>query len=839
MTGPLPVYEVLDQLRAALHSPGAAVLIAPPGTGKTTGVPPELIDSPWLGGQKILVLEPRRLAARVAASRMAATHGESVGGVFGYSVRGSSKRSGRTRVEVVTEGLFIRRLQNDPSLEGVGAVLLDEFHERSLDSDLALALLLDSRAALRPDLRILVMSATLDAEPVAELIRGPVIRAESPMFPVETRYRPASIHVPLNERVRDVIVESLRNDRGDVLVFLPGKPEIGRTRRALSDGSMAKFDDVQVVELHGSLSVEDQELAISSDPEGRRRVVLSTSLAETSITVEGVRVVIDAGRRRSVSVDSNSGLPGLVTGPVSRAGADQRRGRAGRTAPGVAYRLWSENDNRHRPAADRPEILRSDLAALVLQLRSWGVGDPGDLAWLDPPPAAALERAGELLELLGAIDSAGHLTPRGRRLSEIGFHPRLASVIAEGVDCSSGELAAELAAILETARSGEIDLLERVRLLRDDSRARRLHGDLRQALRQWRAAVPSSAAASTADARAKDTSASDLEIDIARLMLAGFPDRVARRRDVDRVDERGRSKAVFHLRSGGEVLIPDGHELEKSRWIVAADLDASSGALHLGTAIPDDLVRSLVAKGFQTEETVEWNRQERSIESTVRTRLGQITFDTRPLKNPSPEKLRYALLAALADVGPQVLGRLGEADRLRARVALVRQSGDSDNWPDFSDEGLAAHLPDWLGDRISRIRTAKDLDRIDVRAALIEQLDWSCRSRLDDLTPSDWVLSNGRRVKLRYGEVDGDPATVLASVRLREAFGTDVHPTVAGTRIPVVVELLSPAGRPVQRTTDLPGFWRGSYSAVRSDLRGRYPKHPWPEEPWKPLPPRR
>ncbi len=844
MSERLPVLENLDEIRSALATVGSAVLIAPPGTGKTTGVPPELLGQDWLGSRRILVLEPRRVAARMAATRMAATSGEKVGETFGFSVRGSSKRSSRTKVEVVTEGLFLRRLQNDPSLDGVGAVLLDEFHERSLDSDLTLALLLDSLAALRPDLRILVMSATLDAEPVAKLLGCPVIRAESPMFPVETRYRPGSIHVPLHERVREVVVESLQNDQGDILVFLPGRGEIGRTRRALADhgvGDRGGVRRVSVVELHGSLSVGEQQLALSGVSGGPRRVVLSTSLAETSITVEGVRVVIDAGRRRTLSIDSHNGLPALVTGPVSIAGADQRRGRAGRTAPGVAYRLWSESENRHRPPADAPEIIRADLTALALQLKSWGVTDPAEMAWLDPPPADALERAGELLRLLGAVDTAGGLTRKGRRLSDIGFHPRLGAVIFEGVERSLGGLAAEVATVLEAAGGGEPDMVDRVRSLRSAQRSGSLSGEQKQALRQWRSAVSGSTTADSLQRphRDGDDNPDTLVADVAALMLAAFPDRVARRRDGQRFDDRGRPRTVFHLHSGGEVLLGDGHPLAKSRWIVAVDLDAGSNALHLGCELPDEVVRATLAEEFTTEESVRWNPRESSIESTTRTRYGQIGFDPRPLRTPPPEKLRSALLVALVSNGPGVFGRLDEAAKLRARVALVRANSDPERWPDFSDDNLTVCLPEWLGNRIDRVRSAEDLDRIDVRAALWDQLDWHQRTELDRLTPPEWTLAGGRRVGLRYGEVDGDPATVLASVRLRDAFGTDAHPTVVDGRVRVVVELLSPAGRPVQRTTDLPGFWRGSYGAVRSELRGRYPKHPWPDQPWQMLPGKR
>ncbi|MEX0768280.1 MAG: helicase-related protein, partial [Microthrixaceae bacterium] len=486
----LPVLEVMEQLCTALMSPGAAVLIAPPGTGKTTGVAPVLLGQPWATTGRIILVEPRRIAARAAATRMAELHSQRVGEQFGYAVRGERKLSAQTRVEVLTEGLFLRRLQADPELPGVCAVLLDEFHERSLDSDLLLALLLDLRSSIRPDLRLLVMSATLEASPVATLIgEAPVIQALSKMYPVQTLYRPGSAHDPLEERVAAVVVEALQNDLGDILVFLPGRPEIHRVRRILerigisaSLGSNPGIGTTVVRELHGSLSPAEQEEVIKGNDDSQRRVVLSTSLAETSITVPGVRIVVDAGRRRAMRTDPQSGLPALITTAVSQAGADQRRGRAGRTAPGVAYRLWAENEHRHRSTADTPEILDGDLAPLLLQLLDWGVADPASLRWIDPPEELRVAQGRALLLSLEAIDSEGRLTSHGRELAQIGFHPRLAAVAHAGRSLGAADLAAVVVAVLETARSGEVDLVERARELSAGIGT----GEAQHAVTQWR-----------------------------------------------------------------------------------------------------------------------------------------------------------------------------------------------------------------------------------------------------------------------------------------------------------------------------------------------------------------
>ena len=845
----LPVFEVMDELCSALKDHGAAVLIAPPGTGKTTAVAPVLLGEAWAESGRIILVEPRRIAARAAATRMAEMHQQVVGQLFGYAVRGERQVSAQTRVEVLTEGLFLRRIQSDPELSGVSAVLLDEFHERSLDSDLLLALLMDLRSSLRPDLRLLVMSATLDPSPVAALLgstqpRGsetapavpsPVIEAVAKMYPVETRYRPGSAHDPLEERVAAVIQEALRTDPGDILVFLPGRPEIFRVARVL-DRSGSGSGSVIVRQLHGSLSPAEQQEIIQGHEAGQRRVVLSTSLAETSITVPGVRVVIDAGRRRVVRTDPHSGLPALRTTAVSQAGADQRRGRAGRTAPGVAYRLWAENEHRHRPIADTPEILDGDLSAMLLQLLVWGVENPASLRWIDEPPERGVDQAQLLLSALGAIDAEGRLTKQGRALGEIGFHPRLAAVAEAGRSAGAADLAAVVVAVLETSRSGEIDLVERARELA----AGHGSGDAQHAVQQWRRTLGASR-----DGRSHTADLLDSEqIDalLGRLLLAGYPDRISRKRKATRTDDQGKSRVVFHLRSGGEVALPTAdHGFNKTTWLVVADLDggatARAGRLYLGAAISEDTVREVLGAQILTEDTVEWNARERRVTATRQSRLGAITFGAQPLSNPPQAALHAALNQALSEEGLQLLGRFKEADSLRARVALLRATNVGEqSWPDWSNEHLTETLSDWLGPFLDRAKTLKDLNRIDVRAALQSQLSWEQTSELPELAPTHWVLPTGKKIPLHYGQVDGEPATVLASVRLRELIGCDEHPVVGAQRVAVTVELLSPAGRPVQRTNDLPGFWRGSYSAVRTEMRGRYPKHPWPEKPWEPLP---
>ena len=858
----LPVTEVLDELLSALGGPGAAVLVAPPGTGKTTGVPPALVAQPWAQGGRIVVVEPRRLAVRTAAARMAEMAGESVGRSVGYSVRGERRVGPGTRIEVVTEGLFLRRIQLDPTLEGVSAVLLDEFHERSLDVDLALALTLDVRSALRPDLRLLVMSATIDPEPVAAVLGhggdpAAVVAATAPLFPVETRYRPGSAHDRLEDRVTTVVREALRDDTGDVLVFLPGRAEIRRTRTILDplEATAVPGGVVELAELHGSLSPDEQLHVVRSPEPGRRRVILSTSLAETSITVPGVRVVVDAGRRRTQRVDPDTGLPALRTGPVSRAGADQRRGRAGRLGPGVAYRLWSENDDRHRPADETPEMLDGDLTALVLQLHAWGVDDPGELGWLDVPPPIAVRSAKKLLTELGALAPDGRLTALGRAMAGIGFHPRLAAIAVEARRSGLVELAADALAVIETSRSDSIDLAERVRTLGGtDARLRgqeRDPGGLSHARRLWRRTLEGSEVPEVEQARPGPDEARDTTTDsrLARLLLAGFADRVARRRDSERSDaaQRGRGpgggrvrqQVVFQLCGGGEVALDPDDPLTRARWLVVVDLDAGApgtpGRVHLAVPVPDRVVSALLVPRMSTEAVVGWDQQLGDVVAQRRRQLGTIVVSSEPLSDPDPAAVSAAFTEGITRRGMSLLPRWSEADDLRGRVAWMAATHPDDDWPDWSEDTLVAGLSGWLGVQLGKARRAADLQRIDVVGALSATLDHQQRRSLDLEAPTHWSTGVGRKVKLRYGEIDGDATSVVASVSIRDVIGIDEHPRIGRAHMPVTLELLSPAGRPVQRTNDLPGFWRGSYSAVRADLRGRYPKHPWPDRPWEPF----
>lgn len=882
VTARLPVLEAIDDIRRALRDDGACVLIAPPGTGKTTAVPPLLLEEPWVGGGRIMMLEPRRLAARASAARMAHNHGERVGRTFGYSVRGDTRTSASTSVEVVTEGLFLRRLQNDPELSGVSAVILDEFHERSVDADLALALIRDVRSSLRPDLRVVVMSATMDPEPVAALLTAPVVRVSAPIHPVETFYRPGSVHEQLERRVADVVLEATQTHPGDVLVFLPGRPEIHRTHRILEErldahrtGRDPSPGGIRVVDLHGSLTPDQQQSVLEPDPDGRRRIVLATSIAETSLTIPGVRIVVDSGRRRTNRVDPNSGLPALVTVPVSRAGADQRSGRAGRTSPGVSYRLWSSEDERHRPDFDQPEIFAADLSPLLLQLRAWGVDEPSELDWLDDPPAEGVENAASLLELLGAVDETGRLTPRGREFADIGFHPRLAAMAVMGIELGQHDLAARICALVETSRTGAVDLLERLEAIggpgsrptgsrptgpRSSNSRRRgpgttatrskgfVDGDLGRSIAQWSDAIrtrtergtlgPAQHSGSMDDQTGRSGRADDPAEATARILLAGYPDRVARRRDAHRDAGTRDERVVFQLRSGGEVTVAPDHQFRSADWIIVADLDRAKQRLHLGVPVSADTVMELLGSEIRTESVVTWNDRDSVIEAKELTRLGSITISEKRISDPPAEAVRDALHEAYRRRGPSLFPRLVETEEFRARVSLVGLHHDEVDWPDLSDETLEQELIGWMGPRLDRVKNSGHLDRIDIGAVLRERFRWDQIQRLEELTPTTWKLASGRTVRLRYGRVDGDAGSVVARVRLGDAIGTDVHPMVLGGRLPVTVELLSPAGRPVQRTTDLPGFWRGSYAAVRSDLRGRYPKHPWPVDPWN-VPPRR
>lgn len=891
-TGPgtgarLPVLDVIDQVRGALAAPGAAVLVAPPGTGKTTGVPPALLDQGWMSAGRIVVTQPRRLAARAAAAYMASRSNERVGQTFGYSVRGDRRVSPATRVELVTEGLLLRRLQSDPMLDGVSAVIVDELHERSIDVDLLLALLIDVRSSLRPDLRLLAMSATLDPAPVAALLGGchasssmgpdrpdsadrddsaertegadgsaepvSVITAPAPIHPVRTWHRPAAGRERLEDRVASTIREALaagpEDDGvlGDVLAFLPGRGEIRRTAERLSGLGSSGASPVVVHELHGSVPPALQDAALRPDPDGRRRIVLATSIAETSITVEGVRIVVDSGRRRTVRVHPGTGLPGLVTEAVSMAGADQRRGRAGRSGPGTCYRLWSTDEERHRRAADRPEITSGDLSPALLHILEWGAR-PDDLSFLDPPSGAHLDAAWALLGDLRALDSAdtgtARLNERGRALASLGFHPRLGAVVLAALHSDlRADGAAALAAVLEVDLPGEIDLVERFRRLRRGDTPR----EVRDAVAEWRRRIPDRSADRGRSTRPQSDGnaphSTDLDADIARAVAAGYRDRLARRRPASRTDDRGREQAVYQLVGGGEVALrPADHPLSRSRWLAVVGLDrgadGSVGWAQLAVGVDDPVALDALADLVADDHDVTWDPAERQVTATIRRRVGAITLDERPWRAPSPELVRSALRVGLRTHGPAgVFDRWSQADELLARLAVVRSAVGMDDTT-AGNTTVGPGRPDadqiiGLDAAVERIadagRTSREqLARIDIARYLSDALEWHERQALDDLAPMHLETSNGRRLRVTYG-----PDGPTAATRLQDLLGCDEHPAVGGGRVPVTVELLSPAGRPLQRTADLPGFWRGSYAAVRSDMRGRYPKHRWPERPWE------
>jgi ATP-dependent helicase HrpB len=824
----LPIEEVLPELRDALRRRTAAVLQAPPGAGKTTRVPLALLDEPWLAGQRIVMLEPRRLAARAAARRMAATLGERVGDTVGHRVRMDTRVGPRTRLEVVTEGVLARMLQSDPALEGVGLVIFDEFHERSLHADLGLALALQSQSLLRDDLRILVMSATLDGAAVAALLDGaPVVTSAGRAHPVETRYLPRPAEGWLDARVARAALEALHREPGDVLVFLPGQAEIRRVEDRLREAGPGP--GVRVAPLHGSLPQEAQDRAIEPSPPGERKVVLATSIAETSLTIEGVRTVVDSGVMRVPRFSPRTGMTRLETTPVTRASAEQRRGRAGRVGPGVCYRLWTEAEQHGLVPHAAPEILAADLAPLALELAAWGIADPAELRWLDPPPAAAFAQARELLAQLGALDAAGAATPRGRRMAGLGTHPRLAHMLLRGAELGLGALASDLAALLEERDPFRVDggvpdadLRLRLEALRDPRGGGRGHrvdaGTLhraRDAARHWREAL----AIRQPAARAAD------ETESAGLLLAfAYPDRIAQMRS----GQPGR----FLLRNGRGAVLEGAQALAEAPYLVAAELDGQGreSRVYLAAPLAEEELAAHFAEQTETEETVAWDAETGSVRARRRERLGALVLRDAPLADPDPGAVAAALLDGIARAGIAALPWSRDTQRLRERLTFLHRHDPA--WPDASDAALLAALPEWLGPHLYGLRRLDDVRRLDLAGILLAGLPWDRRAALDELAPSHVEVPSGSRIPVDYSDPD---APVLA-VRLQEVFGLTETPRVAGGRVPLTMHLLSPAHRPVQVTRDLASFWRGTYFEVKKDLKGRYPKHYWPEDPLQATP---
>jgi ATP-dependent RNA helicase HrpB len=811
---PLPIDAVLDVLEQTLASHNAAVLVAPPGAGKTTRVPLALLDAPWAKGKKIIVLEPRRIAARASAERMAKSLGERAGETVGYRVRFGSKISRATRIEVVTEGIFSRQILDDPELSGVAAVLFDEFHERSLDADLGLALARDAQTGLREDLRILVMSATLDGARVAKLLGdAPVVASEGRAFPVETRYLGRKADAPLERQMADAIATALRADPGSVLAFLPGAAEIRRTQNFL--GERVHDASVEIVPLFGALDAAVQDRAIAPAPKGSRKVVLATSIAETSLTIEGVRIVVDSGLARVPRYEPDIGLTRLETVRASRAAVDQRRGRAGRTEPGVCYRLWDEPQTASLAAYTQPEILSADLSSLVLDLAQWGVSDPAGLAFLDPPPAPALKEANSLLHELGALDGDGRITEEGKSLRALALPPRLARMIVDSHRLGAGEEAAEIAAVLtERGLGGDgADLDARLDQFRRDRSPRAVSA--RSLAQRWAAQVAAS-----------NSSQGEQDVSSGVMLAFAFPDRVA----------RNRGNGSFVLANGRGAAVEQTSSLARAPYIAVAELTgtAAQGRILLAAPITQEEIELRFTDQIENTEEISFDRGALALRARRKRTLHAITLSEAPMAlSPSAETAKV-FADGLISAGLDKLPWSKSLKQWRDRVMFLRKA-EGESWPDLSDNALAVTRENWLLPALFDKVSLKDFSAGDLSDALMTLLPWELRARLEREAPTHFEAPTGTMLAIDY-EAEQGPTI---AVRLQELFGLNTHPSIAKGAVPLVLELLSPAQRPVQVTRDLPGFWRGSYAAVRSDLRGRYPRHPWPEDPASALPTRR
>lgn len=822
----LPIEAVLPELRQALASHRAVVLQAPPGAGKTTRVPLALLDEPWLAGRSILILEPRRLAARAAAARMSQLRGEAVGETVGYRIRFDAKVSARTRIEVLTEGILTRRLQSDPALEGVGLVIFDEFHERHLHADLALALCVDAQRALREDLKMLVMSATLDGEAVSRLLDGaPIVTSRGRSYPVDIVYAPRDPEGPLPQVAADALRRALSAHDGDLLVFLPGAWEIRRTQELVEQ--LVARGDAEVLPLYGDLPWEQQDRAIRPIA-GKRKIVLATPIAETSLTIEGVRVVIDCGFARVPQFDPNSGLTRLVTQRIARANAEQRAGRAGREAPGVCYRLWSEGTQRGLIAQPTPEIRCADLAPLALELAAWGVADAATLAWLDPPPPGALAQARALLGELDALDSQGRITATGRAMAALPVHPRLAHMLVQAGNAERTALACDIAALLSErdvlaqASRRSCDLTERLEALAAFRRQGRAGAQAHQADANACARVEQAARQYRRLLRGERVEAAVDSDDVGRLLAAAYPDRIAQ--------QRAPGETSYLLSSGRGARLPHGETRLRTPYLVAANLDAGAteGIIHMAAAVSVPALRASCAAHIMAVEVVRWDDQQQAVIARREERLGALVLDSRPFPDAGPEQLRAAMLEGVRRLGLEALPWTPQLRQWQARVLSLRAWCPQESLPDVSDAWLLANLARWLGPYLDGVTRRDHLARVDLAAALQALLDWNQAKRLEEGAPTHLTVPSGSRVRLEYAPGE---SPVLA-VKLQELFGLADTPRVAFGRVPVTLHLLSPARRPIQVTQDLRGFWERTYAEVKKELKGRYPKHPWPDDPW-------
>ena len=878
LTSGLPIDAALPALTEALARGHSAVLQAPPGAGKSTVVPLALLDEPWARGKRILMLEPRRLAARAVAQRMSQTLGETVGRTVGYRMRMDTRVSRDTRIEVVTEGVLTRMLQNDPALEGVAAVIFDEFHERSLQADLGLALVQDVRENLAPELKVLVMSATLDGESVARLLGdAPIITSEGRMFPVESRFAgkgapplpippfaPGGGVTDSPEKVTaQLVLKALREETGDVLVFLPGAREIRRVQslieapevsgpvapagaaRATSTAGAAARGALRILPLFGELAPEDQDAALTPSAPGTRKVVLATNIAETSLTIQGVRVVVDSGLVRRSMFDPVTGMSRLETQRISRASADQRQGRAGRTEPGVCYRAWSEGAHRSLAPFTPPEIVEADLIPLALELASWGTRDPAALRWLDSPPAAMLASARDVLERLGALEPDGRITAHGREMASIGVHPRFAHMLLRARAMGRLALATDLAALL-----AERDLIRGIQGTRDADIRTRIEimrgegspaGVDRFGLQRARRAARELLRQVEASDRTNANNVSDYGAEDVGIVLAfAYPDRIGRRRP----GADGR----YTLANGRGAHFAEPQSLAKQELIVAVDLDDRERDARILLAAPltrADLEVHLPER-LRRHESIEWNSRDRAVVARRTVQLDSVVLEEKPLPEIPAEAARSAMLTGIRELGIDALPWTRDARDLQARIEFARKLHNSTgeagpwglqaggSWPAVSDADLAASVETWLGPWLDNITRKEHLARIPLIDVLRALLTWEQQRELDAVAPTHLQVPSGSQIRIDYL----DQSAPAISVRLQEVFGLDATPRIGGGRVPVTFKLLSPAQRPVQVTRDLASFWRGSYADVRKDMRGRYPKHYWPENPLEAQPTR-
>lgn len=820
----LPIDDVLPELRRELRKRNV-VLQASPGAGKTTRVPIALLNEDWLAGRRIIMLEPRRIAARNAAYFMARELAEAVGETVGYRVRLDSKVSSRTRVEVVTEGVLTRMLQQDPALEAAGLIIFDEFHERSLNADLGLALCLDMQSGLREDLRLLVMSATLEEHRLLTLLNdAAMIRSEGRVFPVETRYITSPNVSSPEQNAVAAVLKALQEETGNILVFLPGVGEIKRVQRVLEE--RISTTKLLIAPLYGELTIDRQEHAIQLPPPGWRKVVLATSVAETSLTIEGVRVVIDTGLSRSSKFDPRTGMSRLVTTRVSQASADQRRGRAGRLEPGVCYRLWSEDQQRSLPQQSSPEIMEADLTGLVLELAEWGVDRPQQLKWLTEPPASAVAQARQLLALLGALDKHGRITAHGKRMAAFGAHPRLAHMMLKGGELQSAALACKLAALINERdifrgnSKQNADLTARLEVLINYQQRK----SFSQELIEFDPATCQRAADTAKRWQSQLHAARDDQCPIAPGVLLAFayPDRIAQRRA---------DSNKYLLANGRGALLRGDSALFKGDYLVVVHLDdiASDARILLASSLAKEDLLRFFASSIEVEEVIEWDARSQSVRTCLQQRLGKLVIEEKPLVNPQPESMTNALLQGIREAGLAVLPWTSELNNWQARVQLLHRLGiaaDQTIFPDVSEQVLMANLEQWLGPYLVGMTRLDHLKRLPLKDALYGLLSWRQQQALEELAPASLTVPSGSRIAIDY--LNDSP---MLAVRLQELFGLQETPVIAQGKVRLILQLLSPARRPVQVTQDLKNFWASTYLEVKKDLKGRYPKHYWPDDP--------